>query len=161
MQNGFLLIRPGREKSKLAEDDRDMSSEEASSKSRVKNRRVHLANERTFLAWVRTSISIMAFGFVMERFSLFLAQFNCFLKGGEPTASSQSQHAHISSILGIVLIGFGALMGLLAFVRYKKVEKQIEEDTYHPSLVLDLLLALCVVVIGLFFVIYFVHSAWF
>ncbi|MEJ5301401.1 MAG: DUF202 domain-containing protein [Thermodesulforhabdaceae bacterium] len=135
-----------------------MSDGEILPKSRVKNRQAHLANERTFLSWVRTSISIMAFGFVIERFSLFLSQFTClFLGKSEPILSSQ-QHSYISSILGIFLIGFGALMGILAFIRYKKVEKQIEEDSYHPSLILDLLLVLCIVTVGLFFVIYFVHS---
>lgn len=127
---------------------------------RIKNRRVHLANERTFLAWVRTSISIMAFGFVMERFSIFLTQFSCLIRRGEASDVTPEPHSHaVSSVLGIVLIGFGALIGVLALIRYKKVEKQIDEDTYRPSFVLDALLALCVLVVGLFFVMYFIHTS--
>jgi uncharacterized membrane protein YidH (DUF202 family) len=128
---------------------------------RVQNRRVHMANERTFLAWIRTSIGIMAFGFVMEKFALFLRQMGLFLKqpgSGEkillPTGSATSGS---SSIIGVVLIGLGALMGLLAFVRYKKVEREIDEDTYQPSLILDVLLTLSVLAVGIFLVIYLSH----
>jgi hypothetical protein len=48
-------------------------------------------------------------------------------------------------------------MGLLAFIRYKKVEKQIDDNSYYPSLILDTLLTIAVVVIGLFFIIYLSH----
>ena len=129
------------------------SSEEKVS-SKVRNRRVHMANERTFLAWIRTSVGIMAFGFVVEKFSLFLKQLQYFL-GKEVTAPS---HRGYSSIFGIVLVGLGALMGVLSFIRYKKVERQIDDDSYQPSLILDVLLTLSVLAIGIFLVIYLVHS---
>jgi len=129
------------------------SSEEKVS-SKVRNRRVHMANERTFLAWIRTSVGIMAFGFVVEKFSLFLKQLQYFL-GKEVTAPS---HGGYSSIFGIVLVGLGALMGVLSFIRYKKVERQIDDDSYQPSLILDVLLTLSVLAIGIFLVIYLVHS---
>jgi putative membrane protein len=121
--------------------------------ARVRNRRVHMANERTFLAWIRTSIGIMAFGFVVEKFSLFLKQLQYFLGKEIPTPSQG-----YSSVFGIVLVGLGALMGVLAFIRYKKVEKQIDKDAYQPSLILDVLLTLSVLAIGIFLVIYLVHS---
>lgn len=121
--------------------------------ARVRNRRVHMANERTFLAWIRTSVGIMAFGFVVEKFSLFLKQLQYFL-GKEIPAPSRGY----SSVFGIVLVGLGALMGVLAFIRYKKVERQIDEDMYQPSLILDVLLTLSVLAIGIFLVIYLVHS---
>ena len=120
---------------------------------KVRNRRVHMANERTFLAWIRTSVGIMAFGFVVEKFSLFLKQVQYFL-GKEITAPS---HGY-SSVFGIVLVGLGALMGVLSFIRYKKNEKEIDEDMYQPSLILDVLLTLSVLAIGIFLVIYLVHS---
>ena len=127
-----------------------------STSSRVRNRRVHMANERTFLAWIRTSIGLMAFGFVVERFSLFVKQISYFLgrSGFQPVPSSGSY----SSLLGILLVGLGALMGLLAFVRYKKVEKQIEEDNYKPSIILDILLTISILSIGIFLIIYLIHS---
>ncbi len=121
--------------------------------SRVRNRRVHMANERTFLAWIRTSIGIMAFGFVVEKFALFLKQLSYFL-GRETVAPSGGY----SSFFGIFLVMLGTLMGVLSFIRYKKVEKQIDDDAYRPSRILDVLLTLSVLAIGVFLAIYLVHS---
>ncbi len=129
----------------------ELSREENNSK--VRNRRVHMANERTFLAWIRTSIGIMAFGFVVERFSIFVKQVSYFL--GKEVAVPPRGY---SSIFGIFLVGLGALMGVLAFIRYKKVEKQIDEDTYQPSLLLDVLLVISILAIGIFLMIYLIHS---
>ncbi len=120
---------------------------------KVRNRRVHMANERTFLAWIRTSIGIMAFGFVVEKFAIFVKQVS-YILGKEIHAPSRGY----SSAFGIALVGLGALMGMLAFIRYKKVERQIDEDTYRPSLILDILLALAVLTIGAFLIIYLIHS---
>jgi uncharacterized membrane protein YidH (DUF202 family) len=134
---------------------------------KVRNRRVHMANERTFLAWIRTSIGVMAFGFVVEKFGLFVREFTYFLKtsglsagrsllpGGRPVAPPSPGY---SSVLGILLVALGALMAALAFIRYKKVEKQIDKDTYQPSVILDTLLAISVLVIGLFLLVYLIHS---
>jgi len=128
----------------------------------VRNRRVHMANERTFLAWIRTSIGIMAFGFVVEKFALFIKQMACFLAKTDPQGSLPSSPIPpgpgYSSIFGIVLIGLGALMGMLAFIRYKKTERQIDEDSYRPSLLLDILLTLSILAIGTFLAIYIFHS---
>jgi uncharacterized membrane protein YidH (DUF202 family) len=118
-----------------------------------RDRRVHMANERTFLAWIRTSIATMAFGFVVEKFSLFVKQMAYYL-GKETSPPSQGY----SSVIGIVLVGLGVVMGLLAFVRYKAVERQIEDNTYRPSVVLSVLLFLSVLTIGVFLVFYLVHS---
>jgi len=125
--------------------------------SRVRNRRVHMANERTFLAWIRTSIGIMAFGFVLEKFGLFLKQMTWFM-GKTALSGSADVRPGLSAFLGVILVGLGALMGLMAFVRYKKVERQIDEDTYRPSLLLDALLTITIIAIGIFLVIYLVHS---
>jgi uncharacterized membrane protein YidH (DUF202 family) len=121
--------------------------------AKARNRRVHMANERTFLAWIRTSIGIMAFGFVVERFALFLRQAALFF-GRDVSVPSGGY----SSFFGIVLIALGALMGFLAFIRYKKVEREIDENTYQPSLLLDVLLTLSILVIGIFLIIYLIHS---
>ncbi len=121
---------------------------------RVRNRRVHLANERTFLAWIRTSIGIMAFGFVVEKFALFVRQLSIFLGRDMP----QPTHTGYSSFFGAFLIALGAVMGFLAFIRYKKVEKQIDEDSYKPSMLLDILLVISLLVIAIFLIIYMLHS---
>ena len=134
--------------SKIIEDEKS---------ARVRNRRIHMANERTFLAWIRTSIGIMAFGFVVEKFALFIKQMSLIF--GKATIENASPPSHgYSAIVGIFLVGLGTLMGLLAFVRYKKVERQIDEDTYQPSSILDILLTLSVLAVGIFLVMYLIHS---
>jgi uncharacterized membrane protein YidH (DUF202 family) len=126
--------------------------EEKESK-RGHNRRVHMANERTFLAWIRTSVAVMAFGFVVEKFSLFVKQMAYYM-GKEASPPTPGY----SSLIGILLVGLGMLMGVLAFIRYKKVERQIDEDTYAPSPVLSVLLAISVIVVGMFLILYLIHS---
>lgn len=121
--------------------------------SKLRNRRVHMANERTFLAWIRTSISIMAFGFVVEKFSLFVKQMAYYL-GKEATPPPQGY----SSLIGILLVGLGVVMGVLAFIRYKTVEQQIDDDTYQPSVILSVLLAISILAIGAFLALYLAHS---
>ena len=125
--------------------------------AKVRNRRVHMANERTFLAWVRTSIGIMAFGFVVEKFALFIKKMGYFFEKSNIQEAAPTSVGY-SSIFGIVLVAMGAAIGLLAFIRYKKVEREIDEDTYRPSLILDTLIALGILVIGIFFVVYMIHS---
>jgi putative membrane protein len=121
--------------------------------SKIRNRRVHMANERTFLAWIRTSIAIMAFGFVVEKFSLFVKQMGYYL-GKEAAPPPQGY----SAIIGIILVGLGVVMGVLAFIHYKKVERQIDDDTYSSSPILSVMLFLSVLAIGIFLVMYLVHS---
>ncbi len=118
-----------------------------------RHRRVHMANERTFLAWIRTAVAVMAFGFVVEKFSLFVKQMAYYL-GKEKALPAPGY----SSYMGIILVGLGVLMGILAFVRYKNVERQIESDTYRPSGILSVLLFLSLLSIGVFLVLYLVHS---
>jgi uncharacterized membrane protein YidH (DUF202 family) len=124
---------------------------------KLPNRRVHMANERTFLAWIRTSISIMAFGFVVEKFALFIKKLSYFLDKPNIVEAVPSSMGY-SSIFGIVLVAMGASMGVLAFVRYKKVEREIDEDTYQPSIILDILVAMGILAIGIFLVLYMIHS---
>jgi len=120
---------------------------------KIRNRRVHMANERTFLAWIRTSIAIMAFGFVVEKFSLFVKQLGYYL--GDKTAPPPPGY---SAKIGILLVVLGVLMGVLAFIRYKNVEKQIDDDTYRPSPILSVLLFLSVLSVGVFLILYLVHT---
>jgi putative membrane protein len=114
----------------------------------------HLANERTFLAWVRTGIGIMAFGFVVVKFSLFVKQISLML-GSQLTEPVSRGY---SSVMGIVLVGFGVLITLLAFMRYKRVERQITEQDYiHSSVLVSILMAF-LFLSGIALVIYLIHS---
>jgi putative membrane protein len=144
-----------------------MEIQEDKTPSRVRNRRVHMANERTFLAWIRTSIGIMAFGFVVEKFALFVKQLSYFIlssglsgqqKDLTPLSEAVPLSRGYSSVFGIVVVGLGTLMGVLAFMRYKIVERQIDEDTYRPSIILNVLLASSISAVGIFLILYLVHS---
>jgi len=118
--------------------------------------RDHMANERTFLSWIRTSITIMAFGFVVEKFSLFLKQINIVLKNQpkvENMTSLPPAHGY-SSIFGIMLICAGSIICLLAFIKYKKIENQINSDIFKPTILIDLLLAGIVLLMGLILTVY-------
>jgi len=124
---------------------------------KVSNRRVHMANERTFLAWIRTSIGIMAFGFVVEKSALFMKQMAIIL--GKSTIENIIPPSHgYSSIIGIFLVGLGTLLVLLAFIRYKKFERQIDTDTFQTSPILDIILTVSILTVGIFLVIYLIHS---
>ena len=124
---------------------------------RAGTRRVHMANERTFLAWIRTSIGLMAFGFVVERFALFIKQMSYVLGKSNIEIPLPPSHGY-SAIAGIFLVGLGALMSVLAFIRYKTVERQINEDTYHTSSILNILLTSSVLAIGIFLISYLIQS---
>jgi uncharacterized membrane protein YidH (DUF202 family) len=99
----------------------------------------------------------MAFGFVVERFALFMKQVSFFLGKGEEAPHLQAGHSY-SLIFGIILVGFGALISVLSFVRYKKVQNQIEVDSYIPSSGLDLLVMLSVIGTGIFLIVFLIRS---
>ena len=109
----------------------------------------HLANERTFLAWIRTSIAIMGFGFVVVKFSLFVKQFSLFAGDQELTTSGS-----YSPIIGITLVIIGSLMALLAFLRYRSIERNLLKGTYFPSFLLSLLMTLSIVMISIVLILY-------
>ncbi len=102
----------------------------------------------------------MAFGFVVEKFALFLKRLS-FLLGEahlskHPYASNPIQEN--SSIFGTFLVGLGALIGLLAFIKYKHVEKQIAQGKYQFSILLEIMLTLSVLAVGIFLIIYLLES---
>jgi putative membrane protein len=113
----------------------------------------HLANERTFLAWVRTSIGIMAFGFVVVKFSLFVKQISLIL-GREDVVHSKGH----SGFLGISLVAVGAITAVLAYLRYRQTEKQLNNAQYtHSSLLLTLLTAF-IFLVSVLLIVYLVGS---
>jgi len=124
---------------------------------KVRNRRVHMANERTFLAWIRTSIGIMAFGFVVVKSALFVKQMSIIMERSTIGNTLPPSYGY-SAIIGIFLVGLGTLLVLLAFVKYKKVERQIGSDTFQSSSLLDILLTLAILAVGIFLVAYLIHS---
>jgi putative membrane protein len=111
----------------------------------------HAANERTYLAWVRTAIAIMAFGFLLERFDLFLS----FASSGAPHAQSHL-HLRATEWVGLLLIVCGAMIILLASLRFLRYRKEITSDVVHTQAkpLGEKLLTAILVVLGLFLVVY-------
>lgn len=115
--------------------------------------REHLANERTLLAWIRTSIGIMAFGFVVVKFSLFVKQISLLL-GKDSTIP---QHGY-SSLIGIFLVVIGAVVLLLAYVKYKRTEKQLANESFQPSSTLTLSLTIIILLISILLILYLIEN---
>jgi putative membrane protein len=115
----------------------------------------HLANQRTFLAWIRTSIGLMAFGFVLERFALFINQVELLLQNLQAAAPHVPSRFHgAASLVGVLLVAFGAFLSLLAFFEYRSTAKKIDQKDYQPSMLLNIVLTLSVLIVGIFLVIY-------
>jgi inner membrane protein YidH len=113
----------------------------------------HLANERTFLAWIRTGIGVMAFGFVVVKFSLFVKQLSLLLN-----KQYVIQEKGYSSAIGIVLVAVGAVTALFAYKRYKKSEKQIDNNSYQNSSLLITLLTCFIIFASILLIAYLIQS---
>ena len=113
--------------------------------------RDHAANERTYLAWVRTAIAVMAFGFLIERFDLFLASLSHLA-----ARAVTGLHLRGTEWAGLLLIVFGALMILLATLRFLRCRRNIEEERNVPyaGMLSEKLLAAILVLMALFLVAY-------
>lgn len=111
--------------------------------------REHLANERTFLAWIRTSIALMGLGFVIVKFGLFLKQVAIMLEDFNVTISEG-----FSSVVGTAMVALGVILAFFAYFQYKKVETQIDRQSYKSSSLISILLTLVIVVGGVFLVVH-------
>ena len=123
-------------------------------KIKKQDARFHLANERTLLAWIRTSIGIMAFGFVVVKFSLFLKQL-AFLIGKDIATPTGGY----SAVIGILLVGMGAIVLLLAYVKYKQTERKLLDDSYQPSSKLAFTLTATILVMSVLLIIYLIENS--
>ncbi len=110
----------------------------------------HLANERTFLAWIRTSIALMGFGFVIVKFALFVREITVAL--GSKTGVLPTKG--YSAVIGVIMVALGAIMSLLAYLRYRHIEQQLENNDYFPSKWLSLLVTISIVIGSILLVIY-------
>lgn len=109
----------------------------------------YLANERTFLAWIRTGIAIMAFGFVVVKFGFFINQM-AFLLGGK----AKLPDASYSSVTGVALVALGTIMSLLSYLRYRQVQRSLEQNEFISHSYLPGTLISCILFAGVLLVIY-------
>ena len=76
--------------------------------------RFTLANERTFLAWIRTALALIAAGVALEAFALPI----------EPTFRLTA---------AIILISFGVLAPMQAWIGWMSTERALRLDTPLPA----------------------------
>lgn len=105
----------------------------------------HLANERTFLAWITTSLGIMGFGFVVVKFSLFIQQVTLMLNSKK---TMDIEHEY-SGVVGISIVIIGSVTVVLAYIKYRRVVKQIEEERFTYGSYGIALMSACFLIIGL------------
>jgi putative membrane protein len=95
----------------------------------------------------------MAFGFVLEKFSLFVQQMKIFANQAnfEHTFPKDSG---MSALTGFILVIFGALTTVLAYVKFRLTSRQIESDNYKPLYLFDLTITIAVLIVAVFLIIY-------
>jgi putative membrane protein len=123
-----------------AHHDPALPREPAPPRDRSAEIRDHLANERTLLAWQRTALALMGIGFLVDRFAF------------EGAGDRQLPAA----ILGLAIIGVGAVTAIVGVVRFLRTERDIDEATYRPSVLAHVLLAAAIVVGAVLLVLFLV-----
>lgn len=95
--------------------------------------RFTLANERTFLAWVRTMLTLMAGAVALESLEI-------------PTRST------LRTVVVVSILVFAATTMVLAYRRWRHVERAIRLGRPLPSFVLGLVVTAAIVVFALLLV---------
>jgi len=89
-------------------------------------RLVYFAAERTLMAWVRTALGLMALGFVIDRFGLVLHQI-------APDAGAEHHSRAFSFWAGTIIVLVGAVMALVAALRYWRFASDYRHDRTHTT----------------------------
>ncbi len=87
----------------------------------------YLAAERSFLAWIRTGIALMGFGFVVARFGLFLHEL------AAAKELTKLPEAGFSMPVGILLIGLGVFVNVIAAIRHYCGVKAIDRGEFRET----------------------------
>jgi putative membrane protein len=100
--------------------------------------RDHLANERTLLAWQRTALALVGLGFVVDRFAF----------------EGSSDRALAGTLVGLGMIVAGGLAALVGVMRFVRVEREIDTDSYQPAIGVHLVFAGAIIVAAVAMVLY-------
>lgn len=114
--------------------------------------RDHAANERTFLAWVRTGITVMVLGFMVEKFEIFLASLQGVLAAKNPHVNP----SHGPELISLALVLLGVAVIVLGYVRFSRVQLQIESRggvRFHGTR-LAMVLTLTLLSFGIYLLLY-------
>lgn len=102
--------------------------------------RSHMSNERTHLAYFRTSLSLMSFGITLNRFSLFLRENKMVIKGHGLLHQTES--------VGLGMVVLGIVILCWALHRFRKVSKEIENDTFSSPITAMSVITLAIIALG-------------
>ncbi len=98
---------------------------------------------------MRTTIALVSLGFVIARLGLFLRE----------AGMSAPKLSHSVSPIGVGLMGFGALLTVLAAWRYDSVNRQIETGCVKTDRALVWFVAVAVTLISVALVIYMIGNS--
>lgn len=86
--------------------------------------------DRNFLSWVKTGISIVVFGIISEKFVIFVESLNAFSSLTQRKSIFFSGILITSSAAGSILLVLGTSVIFLAGIRYRNVNKMIQQGRY-------------------------------
>jgi inner membrane protein YidH len=103
------------------------------------------------LAWTRTAIAIIGLGFVVARFGLLLRELGAQASEVLPNGTS--------TLFGTVFIVCGAVLIMLALLRYLQSSAAIDRNDYRWSPTLGIAVTICLLMSALVLAIYLVVTA--
>ena len=104
--------------------------------------RDHLANERTLLAWQRTALALVGLGFVVDRFAF----------------EGSADRTLAGTLVGLGMIVAGGLTAIVGVYRFVRVEREIDTDSYQPSIGVHLVFAGAIVVAAVAMMLYLLFA---
>jgi len=94
----------------------------------------------------------MGFGFVIVKFALFLRQIGLIL--GQNTNTPVVISKGYSAVVGVIMVALGAVVTVLAFLRYRVIEKQLKSNEFFPKQWLIIAVTISIIIGSVLLVIY-------
>lgn len=119
----------------------DRATALAEKRTNLAIKRSTVAAERTLMAWIRTAISMIGFGFTIYKFFQYLPS---------DLATGKLSHPQAPRNLGLSLIALGTLALAAAIRQYQTFLKEIGVSDIHHLWSISFIVAIVVVLIGIF-----------